>query len=243
MRDAIRGRFANRFFADKEVPEAVLHDILELAATAPSGANIQPWRVYVVTGGAKNALSGAIHAALREEPHRHVSEYSYYTDPLPEPYLQRRREFGAVFYGGLGIAQADLAARQRQTAKNYDFFGAPVGMIFTIDRRLEKGSWLDLGMFIQTVMLAARVHALETCPQETFSRFHRVIRQHLPLDDVETVVCGMSLGYADEAANAGRGVQGRRGPADFAVFADAADTLHDPDPGQSPAGQNNSNEE
>jgi nitroreductase len=125
-----------------------------------------------------------------------VSEYRYYAIDLPEPYLTRRQKFGRLFYGGLGIAQTDVEARSRQTAKNYAFFGAPVGLIVTIDRRLEVGSWLDLGMFVQNVMLAAAGRGLQSCPQETFSKYHRILRPLLSIPTEQMVVCGISIGRA-----------------------------------------------
>jgi nitroreductase len=135
--------------------------------------------------------------AHETEPAAHISEYIYLAADLPEPYASRRKEFGAVFYGALGITFEDHPARALQTARNYRFFDAPVGLIFTIDRRLEKGSWLDLGMLIQNVMLAARARGLDTCPQEFFSRYHAVIRSELPVRPEEMVVCGMSMGFGD----------------------------------------------
>lgn len=131
------------------------------------------------------------HETCRDE---HVSEYKYYASELPDPYLKRRQEFGRLFYGSLGIRQADAEARSGQTAKNYTFFGAPVGLIVTIDRRLETGSWLDLGMFVQNVMLAAAGRGLQSCPQETFSRYHRILRPLLSIPEEQMVVCGISVG-------------------------------------------------
>lgn len=153
--EIIAGRFACREFSDAPVPRRIIEQILGVARFAPSGANIQPWHVYVLAGAARERVSAALleaHETCRDE---HVSEYKYYASDLPEPYLKRRQEFGRLFYGSLGIAQTDLDARSRQTAKNYAFFGAPVGLIITIDRRLEAGSWVDLGMFVQNVLLAA----------------------------------------------------------------------------------------
>jgi nitroreductase len=190
-------RFANRFYLSLDVDHGSVAGILSAARHAGTGANVQPWRVYVVTGAAKTALADAIGAAHEAAPGAYSPEYRYFPDALPEPFASRRRQFGAVFYGSLGIAQDDHAARAARTARNYRFFDAPVGLIFTIDRRLEKGSWLDLGMFIQNVMLAAKARGLDTCAQEFFSRYHAVIRTHLPLAPEELVVCGMSLGFGD----------------------------------------------
>ena len=194
------GRYANRAFTDKPVPRATIVGILDAARHAPSGANIQPWRVYVVTGDTKRRVSAAMASAHHEARDAHTSEYVYYAPVLPEPYHSRRAEFGRLFYGSLGIAQSDMDGRSRQTAKNYDFFGAPVGMIVTIDRRLERGSWLDLGMFLQNILVLAGARGLQTCPQETFSKYHTILREHLPIAPEEMVVCGISVGYAPDGA-------------------------------------------
>ncbi|WP_249136572.1 nitroreductase [Bradyrhizobium canariense] len=187
-------RFACRDFCDAPVPRWTIEQILHVARFAPSGANIQPWHVYVLGGAAKARVSAALldaHETCRDE---HVSEYKYYASELPNRYLKRRQEFGRLFYGSLGIHQADAEARSRQTAKNYTFFGAPVGLIVTIDRRLEAGSWLDLGMFVQNVMLAAAGRGLQSCPQETFSKYHRILRPLLSIPKEQMVVCGISVG-------------------------------------------------
>jgi nitroreductase len=194
--EIIAGRFACRAFSDAPVPRRTIEQILCVARFAPSGANIQPWHVYVLAGAARDRVSAALleaHETCRDE---HVSEYKYYATDLPEPYLNRRQEFGRLFYGSLGIAQTDVEARSRQTAKNYAFFGAPVGLIVTIDRRLEVGSWLDLGMFVQNVMLAAAGCGFQSCPQETFSKYHRILRPLLSIPAEQMVVCGISIGRA-----------------------------------------------
>ncbi|WBL76776.1 nitroreductase [Bradyrhizobium xenonodulans] len=194
--EIIVGRFACRDYSDAPVSRQTVEQILRVARFAPSGANIQPWRAYVLAGTDKDRVSAALleaHQTCRDE---HISEYKYYANELPDPYLTRRQEFGRLFYGSLGIAQSDVEARSRQTAKNYAFFGAPVGLIVTIDRRLEVGSWLDLGMFVQNVMLAAAGHGLQSCPQETFSRYHRILRPLLSIPAEHIVVCGISIGRA-----------------------------------------------
>jgi nitroreductase len=194
----IRGRFASRAFTGRPVPQQTITDILDVARFAPSGANIQPWRVYVVGGAKKDEISCALLRAHEEARDQHTSEYQYYAPQLPEPYLSCRNQFGRLFYGSLDIQQSDTAGRARQTAKNYGFFGAPVGLIVTIDRRLEQGSWLDLGMFIQNVMIAAGARGLQTCPQETFAKYHALLRKLLPIPPEEMVVCGMSIGFAED---------------------------------------------
>jgi nitroreductase len=208
-------RIACRDFCDAPVPRRTIEQILHVARFAPSGANIQPWHVYVLSGAAKANISAALlnaHETCRDE---HVSEYKYYASELPDPYLKRRQEFGRLFYGSLGIRQADAEARSRQTAKNYTFFGAPVGLIVTIDRRLEAGSWLDLGMFVQNVMLAAAGRGLQSCPQETFSKYHRILRPLLSIPEEQMVVCGISVG---KPAGEARRLIPRANVDEFATF-------------------------
>jgi nitroreductase len=198
----IAGRLSCRQFSGAPVSRSTVEQILRVARFAPSGANIQPWHVYVLAGAARTEVSAALLHAYEREPNEHVSEYQYYASELPEPYLGRRQEFGRLFYDSLGIAQSDGAARSRQTAKNFAFFGAPVGMIVTIDRRLAMGSWLDLGMFIQNVMLAAVGRGLQSCPQETFAKYHRILRPLLSIPEEQMVACGISMGHPREQARA-----------------------------------------
>ncbi len=194
----IKRRFANRSFTDRAVSRKLIESILDVARYAPSGGNIQPWRVYLVSGRKKEVVTAALLHAHENAREQHTSEYNYYAAVLPQPFLSRKEEFGRLFYGALGIAQDDAIGRARQTSMNYQFFGAPIGMIITIDRRLEVGSWLDLGMFIQSIMLAAGARGLQTCPQETFAKYHAILRQHLPIPDEQIVACGMSLGFAHD---------------------------------------------
>ncbi|MCP3399886.1 nitroreductase [Bradyrhizobium sp. CCGB20] len=219
--EIIAGRFACRDFSDAPVGRGTVEQILRVARFAPSGANIQPWRVYVLAGAAKNKVSAALREAHETARDEHLSEYSYYASDLPAPYLQRRQEFGRLFYGSLGIAQTDIEARSGQTAKNYAFFGAPVGLIVTIDRCLQVGSWLDLGMFVQNVLLAAAGHGLQSCPQETFSKYHRILRPLLSIPAEQMVVCGISIGRARDVAKDGtkRRLMPRADVAEFASFA------------------------
>ena len=194
----IASRFACREFCDCPVSRRTIEEILRVARYAPSGANIQPWHVYALAGASKDRVSAALLKAHREARNEHASEYEYYSADLPRPYSARRQNFGSLYYGSLGIAQLDLEARGNQTAKNYTFFGAPVGLIVTIDRRLEVGSWLDLGMFVQSVMLAAAGRGLQSCPQETFSKYHKILRPLLSIPEEEIVVCGISIGSAKD---------------------------------------------
>ncbi|UWU94165.1 nitroreductase [Bradyrhizobium sp. CB1015] len=200
--EVMASRLSCREFSGTLVSRATVEQILRVARFAPSGANIQPWHVYVLAGAARTEVSAAILRAYESEPNEHVSEYQYYASEFPEPYLGRRQEFGRLYYSSLGIAQSDAEARSRQTAKNFTFFGAPVGLIVTIDRRLAMGSWLDLGMFIQNVMLAAVGRGLQSCPQETFARYHRILRPLLSIPTEQMVACGISLGHPTQQAKA-----------------------------------------
>lgn len=216
----ITSRHAVRAYLPRPVPRATIEEILSVASRAPSGTNTQPWKVHVLSGAALAALSGAIRAAY-DDPQlaqAHREEYAYYPTQWVAPYLERRRKLGWDLYGLLGIGRTDKARMHEQHGRNYAFFGAPVGLMFTIDRVMERGSWLDYGMFLQNIMIAARARGLDTCPQAAFTQFHRIIEQHLQLGEGEMVVCGMSLGHADPQAVENR-LQTERVPvAQFARF-------------------------
>ena len=198
--DAIASRRSVRAFLPDPVPRETIERILTAAARAPSGTNMQPWRVRVLTGAAKARLSKAIHDAAMTEPEHHKPEYAYYPAQFPEPYQSRRRKVGWDLYGLLDIKRGEAEKMRRQHARNYLFFDAPVGMICTIERVLEIGSWLDHGMFLANIMVAARGFGLHTCPQAAFAPFHKVIRAELGIPESEMIVCGMSLGYEDTSA-------------------------------------------
>jgi nitroreductase len=199
---AITTRRSMRAFLPTPVERATIEDILAVASRAPSGTNTQPWQVHVLTGQAKAALSRDIRAAFDdpEERARHTEAYAYYPTQWQSPYIDRRRKVGWDLYSLLGIGKADKQRMHEQHGRNYAFFDAPVGLMFTIDSVMQQGSWLDYGMFLQSVMVAARARGLHTCPQAAFTQFHRIIARHLGLPDSQTVVCGMSLGFADPAA-------------------------------------------
>lgn len=217
---AITSRHSIRAYLPKPVPRETIEQILAVASRAPSGTNTQPWQVHVLTGEAKAALSRDIRAAYDDpaERARHTEAYAYYPTEWQSPYIDRRRKVGWELYGLLGIGKADKARMHEQHAKNYDFFGAPVGLMFTIDRVMQQGSWLDYGMFLQSVMVAARARGLDTCPQAAFTQFHRIIARHLALREDQTVVCGMALGWADPAAVENTLVTEREPVAGFARF-------------------------
>ena len=198
---AIEARRSVRAFLPTPVPRTTVEDILRVASCAPSGTNMQPWQVYVLTGNAKASLSRAL-LAVHDDPvavreHRH--EKPYYPDPWPEPWLSRRRKLGWELYSLLGIQREDRDRMQHQHGRNLDFFDAPVGMVFTISRRLELGSWLDYGGFLQNIAVAAQARGLGTCIQAAFAPLHRVVRVQLGLSEDEMVVCGLSLGHPDPA--------------------------------------------
>jgi len=219
---AITTRRSLRAFLPTPVPRATIEEILAVAARAPSGTNTQPWKVYVLTGEAKAALSAKIMAA-HDDPElraQHVDEYDYYPTEWRSPFIDRRRKVGWDLYGLLGIAKTDKARMHRQHGRNYDFFGAPVGMMFTIDRVMQQGSWLDYGMFLQSIMVAARGRGLDTCPQAAFTPFHRIITEHLGAPPNEQLVCGMSLGWADPSAVENTLVTEREPVAGFTRFLD-----------------------
>jgi len=208
VEEAVSQRRSVRAFLDTPVPRATVERILALAARAPSGTNMQPWKVQVLTGAARDRLCDAVTAAF-DGPEKHANEWAYYPKEFREPYLSRRRKVGWDLYGLLGIARGESQRMHAQHGRNFRFFDAPVGMIFTIDRHLEIGSWLDYGMFLQNIMVLARSHGLDTCPQAAFAAYHKVIRAELGLDEEQVVVGGLSLGYADWSAVENTLVTGR----------------------------------
>ena len=199
VKEAIISRQSMRAFLDRPVPDAILRDILETAGRAPSGTNTQPWKVYVTRGQQKQALSDEILAQFNAG-HAPLFEYSYYPSEWREPYLGRRRQNGWGLYSALGIEKGEREKMRAQHGRNYSFFDAPVGLIFTIDRHLEIGSWLDYGMFLQSVMIAARGVGLDTCAQQAFAQFHNLISARLSIPESEMIICGMAVGYADMTA-------------------------------------------
>jgi nitroreductase len=198
----IQSRYSCRAFLPTPVPRSVIEEILSIAARAPSGTNIQPWKTWVLTGESKARLSERIIAAFDdpEEAATHAECYPYYPRQWVSPYIERRRKIGLDLYQLLGIQKGDAERMHRQHARNFQFFDAPVGLMFTVDTIMEQGSWLDYGMFVQNVMLAAKARGLDTCPQAAFVQFHRIIREELGLADNETFVCGMALGFANPDA-------------------------------------------
>lgn len=196
---AITSRKSVRRFLDTPIDRATITHILRVANRAPSGSNIQPWKVHVVTGAVKDQLCQRLLNAV-DNGQSDAPEYHYYPQNWFEPYLERRRRCGFGLYETLGIGREDKAKRAAQARRNFHFFDAPVALLITMDRRLETGSFMDCGMFIQSVMLAARGQGLHTCPQAAFAWHHALIRDELQLDDTELLLCGISLGYEDTQA-------------------------------------------
>lgn len=218
--EAIASRRSVRGFLPDPVPRAVIEAILTAAARAPSGSNIQPWKVRVTQGAEKARLSAALLAA-HDAGATVARDYHYYPRHWREPYLARRRKVGWDLYRLAGVARGDQAAGHAQRGRNFTFFGAPVGLFFSLPRDLEQGSWLDTGMFLQNVMLAARHFGLDTCPQAAFCDHHDVVRAHLGIPEDEALVCGMSLGFADPAEPANALATERAPLADFVTFGPA----------------------
>jgi nitroreductase len=203
---AITSRMSVRAFLPDAVPRETLMQVLDVASRAPSGVNTQPWKVYVLQGETRDELVSkvcAAHDAVRADPGlaAHYQEaYPYYPEKWVSPYIERRRENGWGLYGLLGIGKGDKDKMHSQQQRNYRFFDAPVGLMFTIDRVLGRGSLLDYGMFLQSIMVAARGHGLHTCPQAAWNGFAKIILPHIGAGEEEMLVCGMALGYADPSA-------------------------------------------
>lgn len=199
---AISSRRSVRAFLDTPVDLAVVREILQVASRAPSGTNTQPWKVYVLTGDAKQRLSDEIVATFLDpaKAAEHHEEYDYYPKEWIEPFIGRRRKVGFDLYGLLGLTKDDKDGMKQQHARNFKFFDAPVGLIFTVDRIMGKGSYLDYGMFMENIMISAVGHGLATCAQAAFNQFHKIIERQLNLPANEAVVCGMALGYEDKRA-------------------------------------------
>jgi nitroreductase len=197
---AVATRKSVRAFSDRPVSIHIVREILELAARAPSGSNLQPWHVYGLMGQAREELIRRVKSKLAELPRGEPPEYNIHPPDLCDPYKSRYLRAAGLMYGAIGISRDDMAARQRHLAKNWEFYGAPVGLIFTIHRQMEPGQWADLGMYMQTAMLLARAYGLDTCAQEAWALWPKTLRECLSIPDDEMVVCGMALGHADGQA-------------------------------------------
>jgi nitroreductase len=202
--EALTSRRSVRAFLPTPVSRATVEHILTVAARAPSGTNMQPWKVYVVAGAAKQAITDEVQAARAEAARTgetvHTQEHRFYPPDIGEPYITRRRKVGWDMYGLLGIQKGDKDKMFAQHGRNFEFFGAPVGLFVFIERHLEIGSWLDLGMFLENIMIAAREQGLHTCPQAAWTNYHKIVRAHVGAGESEELACGMCLGEEDTDA-------------------------------------------
>jgi nitroreductase len=202
VRDAVASRYSCRAFVpDKPVPRQTVREILERAARAPSGGNLQPWVVHAITGERLEALKAQLLPRFAKElPRGEGSEYDVYPRELKEPYYGRRARVGNQLYASLGIPREDRPARYRQFARNYLFYDAPVGLFVLVDRTMGPPQWSDVGGFIENIMLLARAYGLHTCAQEAWTNWHKTLNVFLPVPPEHILFCGIALGYADEDA-------------------------------------------
>lgn len=198
--EAVRARKSVRAFLSTPVPQDTIRQILQDAARAPSGGNVQPWKTYVLAGPARDELVRRVTDKWAAGIHTEGAEYDVFPEPLGEPYMTRRRTVGYRLYDLVGIERRDREARLRQSFRNFEFFDAPVGMIFTIDRQFGSAQWSDLGMYIQTIMLLALDHGLVTCPLEAWANWYKTLTELLSIPPNEMVFCGLALGHENTAA-------------------------------------------
>ena len=221
---AIEGRLSVRAFLPKPVPRDTIEHLLRVASRAPSGTNTQPWKVYVLQGASRDALVQkvcAAHDAIRANPalaEQYQEAYDYYPRQWVSPYIDRRRENGWGLYGLLGITKGDKDKMHAQHQRNFKFFDAPVGLMFTVDKIMGGGALVDTGMFMQNLMVAARAHGLDTCPQAAWNNFASIILPHVGAGDNEMLVCGMALGYADPSDKVNSFVTPREPVQDFTTW-------------------------
>ncbi|HZP79666.1 MAG TPA: nitroreductase [Pseudolabrys sp.] len=218
VRDAVATRFSCRAFLPTPVPEHVVRDIVQRAARAPSAGNMQPWRIYAIAGARVEALKALLAPRMGELPKAEGGDYRIYPDPMTEPYNARRFDVGERLYRAIGVAREDKPARYRQYARNFQFFGAPVGLFFALDRSFGLAQWADIGGLLQTVMVLARGYRLHTCPQQAWVSWHRTVRSFLDLPPNLMVYSGMAMGFADEAAPINSWRSPRAALDEFAIF-------------------------
>ena len=216
--DTIKSRISTRGFKDKAVTEAQIRDILDIARWAPSGGNLQPCQVHVVLGAGKERLLSKVKKAIAENPMGEESEIAIYPPNLPDPWRTRRFEVGEAMYQLLGIPREDKASRYQHLARNYDFFGAPTGLFFSIDRRFDKGQWAHLGMFMHSIALVAEEKGLATCMQEAWLLRSKTVSAFLGLTDHQQLYCGMALGYSDPSSTVNQLRSSRAVVDDFTTF-------------------------
>jgi nitroreductase len=202
IEEAISSRRSVRAFTKDPISRETIAKLLNISARAPSGTNTQPWKVYVLEGAAKERLSDSVKSVFNDPALRslHRPEYIYYPKNWVEPYLSRRRKVGFDLYKLVGIARGENEKMHEQHAKNFDFFGAPTVLFFSIPRMMEQGSWLDYGMFLQNIMIAANARGISSCPQAAFISYHKIVAEHLCFAEDEQLVCCISLGYENTKA-------------------------------------------
>jgi nitroreductase len=198
--EAIDSRMSCRAFTNQPVPVETIRKILEVAKRAPSGGNLQPWVVHVLGGERLREFRALIASKLAAQPNGEGSEYNMYPPNLKEPYRSRRFKCGEDLYATINISRDNKPGRLVQFARNFEFFGAPMALFFSVDRQMGQDQWADIGMFMQSIMLLAREHGLHTCPQEAWSLWYKTIGEFLPLPPELMLFCGMSIGYRDESA-------------------------------------------
>ncbi len=214
----LKTRISTRAFLPAPVAESEIRAILDIAKFAPSGGNLQPWKVHVVTGAARERVIAAVKKSIAENPFANESDLKVYPENLWGPYRSRRFAVGEEMYALLGVAREDKMARIAHLQRNFDFFGAPVGLFFTLDRRFDKGQWAHLGMFMLAISLVAEERGLATCMQEAWTTRAKTVEGALGVPETEQLYCGMALGYPDKAA-AVNGLRSARAPlAEFVTF-------------------------
>ena len=196
--EALDTRLTCRAFTNKVPEKSVIIDLLEKAKRAPSGGNLQPWKIWVVSGNPLKDFIEDVAHKIKENPMGEGTEYNIYPKNLKEPYESRRREVGRSMYEVLNIPKEDKAGRLNQFKRNFEFFGAPVAIFFAIDRQMQEGQWSDLGMFMQSIMLLAREEGLHTAPQEAWAVWYKTVNKFLNIPEELMLFCGMGVGYADE---------------------------------------------
>lgn len=218
VRDAVATRYSCRAFLPRPVPEAIVRDILEQASRAPSGGNLQPWHVVALAGAPLEALKARIRSQPERQPQGEGAEYDVYPKTLGEPYKTRSFKVGALLYEAIGVTRDDRAGRLRQYARNFELFGAPVGLFVAIERGMGPPQWADVGGFIQTIMLLAKGYGLDTCAQEAWTLWHKTVYELVPLPPNHMLFCAIALGHADADAPINRWHRPRAGVDAFAAF-------------------------
>jgi nitroreductase len=198
--EAVDTRLSCRAFLDKPVDQTIVRDLLARAARAASGGNLQPWHLYALAGTPLAEIKQQVAAYLADhDPHAEETEYPIYPKTMWEPYKARREEHGVQLYGALGVARGDAAGRLAQYKRNFAFFNAPVALFIAIDRKLGPGQWADLGGYIHALAFLARAYGLDTCPQESWARMHRIVREFVKMPPEQMLFCAVAIGYGDRA--------------------------------------------